>query len=135
MTAEDVAFTYTYLSDPATNATTLGFYRDIESVEAVDDYTVTITFTRPVAAWFNPFVGSSGTILPQHVLQDAVGEAAPNHPFNLKPIGTGPFKVVDFKPGDVVQYEINMDYWDPGKPFFDAIEFKGGGDAPSAARR
>lgn len=106
-TADDVAFTYTFLSDPASNATTLGFYRNIESVEAVDDHTVTITFTQPVAAWFNPFVGSSGTILPEHVLRDYVGADAVHAPFNLSPIGTGPFKVVDFRPGDTVLYEIN----------------------------
>jgi peptide/nickel transport system substrate-binding protein len=133
-TAEDVAFTFTYLSDPATNATTLGFYENIASVEALDDYTVTITFQAPVANWYDAFVGDSGTILPEHVLRDFVGEQAAHAPFNLKPIGTGPFKVVDFRPGDVVVYEIHQDYWDLGKPYFDQVELKGGGDAPSAAR-
>jgi peptide/nickel transport system substrate-binding protein len=133
-TAEDVAFTFEYLSDPSTNATTLGFYSDVASVEAVDDYTVLITFESPVAAWFNPFVGASGTILPEHVLRDFVGEQAAFAPFNLMPIGTGPFRVVEFNPGDVAIYEIFMDYWDPGKPYFDRVELKGGGDAASAAR-
>jgi len=133
-TAEDVAFTYTYLSDPASNATTLGFYSGIESVEAVDDYTVRVNFTAPVAAWFNPFVGSSGTILPEHILSEFVGEQAPHAPFNLMPIGTGPYKVTSFVPGDTVLYEINQDYWTPGLPYFDSVELKGGGDAASAAR-
>lgn len=133
-TAADVAFTFEYLSDPATNATTLGFYSDIASVEAVDDYTVLITFETPVAAWFNPFVGASGTILPEHVLRDFIGEEAAFAPFNLMPIGTGPYKVTQFNPGDVATYEIFMDYWDPGKPYFDSVELKGGGDAASAAR-
>ena len=108
-TAEDVAFTYTFLSDPASGATTLGFYRDVATVEATNDYTVTITFKNPVAAWFNPFVGSSGTILPEHILRDYVGENAPNAPFNLAPVVTGPFKVTEFRAGDVVLYEINDD--------------------------
>jgi peptide/nickel transport system substrate-binding protein len=133
-TADDVAFTFRYLSDPASNATTLGFYSDVASVEAVDDYTVLITFKNPVAAWFNPFVGSSGTILPEHILSDFVGEEAPNAPFNLAPIGTGPYKVVDFIPGDTVLYDIHTEYWAPGKPYFDQVELKGGGDAASAAR-
>lgn len=133
-TADDVAFTFTYLSDPASNATTLGFYSDVESVEAVDDYTVRVNFKHPVAAWFNPFTGNSGTILPEHILKDFVGENAVNAPFNLMPIGTGPYKVSEFVPGDTVIYDIHEDYWDPGKPFFDQVEFKGGGDAASAAR-
>lgn len=133
-TAEDVAFTYTFLSDPASNATTIGFYRNIESVEAVDDHTVKINFTQPNAAWFNPYVGSSGTILPEHALRDYVGAEAVHAPFNLMPIGTGPFKVVDFRPGDTVLYEIHEQYWDPGKPYFDSVELKGGGDAAAAAR-
>jgi peptide/nickel transport system substrate-binding protein len=133
-TADDVAFTFRYLSDPASNATTLGFYSDVESVEAVDDYTVTVNFKNPVAAWFNPFVGSSGTILPEHILSDFVGEQAPNAPFNLMPIGTGPYKVSEFVPGDTVLYDIHQDYWAPGKPYFDQVELKGGGDAASAAR-
>lgn len=133
-TADDVAFTFTYLSDPLSNATTLGYYSDVDSVEAVDDYTVTVNFKNPVAAWFNPFVGSSGTILPEHILRDFVGEQAPHAPFNLKPIGTGPYKVSNFVPGDTVLYDIHQDYWAPGKPYFDQVEFKGGGDAASAAR-
>ncbi len=49
-------------------------------------------------------------------------------------IGTGPYKLVEFRPGDVVLYERNQNYWDAGKPFFDEVEMKGGGDAASAAR-
>ncbi|HUG15432.1 MAG TPA: peptide ABC transporter substrate-binding protein [Thermomicrobiales bacterium] len=133
-TADDVAFTFRYLSDPETNATTLGFYSAVESVDIIDDYTVQVNFTNPVAAWFNPFVGNSGTILPEHLLADAVGEDAVHAPFNLAPIGTGPFRVIEFRPGDVVIYEAFEDYWDPGKPHFDQVELKGGGDAASAAR-
>lgn len=132
--AEDVVFTYEYLSDPETNATTLGFYDDVESVVADDDYTVTVTFSGPTADWFEPFVGGSGTILPEHLLRDAIGPDAMDHPFNLSPIGTGPFRVVEFRPGDVAVYERFEDYWDGDKPYFDRVEIKGGGDTASAAR-
>jgi peptide/nickel transport system substrate-binding protein len=50
------------------------------------------------------------------------------------PVGTGPYKIVDFKPGDVVRYEINPTYHVANRPFFDTVELKGGGDATSAAR-
>ncbi len=55
-------------------------------------------------------------------------------PANLKPVGTGPYKFVDFMPGDMVRGEINTDYHMPNRPHFDTIEMKGGGDAVSAAR-
>jgi peptide/nickel transport system substrate-binding protein len=49
-------------------------------------------------------------------------------------VGTGPYKFVDFKPGDMVRGEINTNYHEANRPFFDSIEMKGGGDAVSAAR-
>ncbi len=133
-TAKDVKFTWEYITDEKTTATTIGSYRAIESVEIVDDYTVKVNFKQPNPAWFEAFVGSFGLILPEHILRDFKGEKARNAEFNLKPIGTGPYKVVEFKPGDVVLYEINQDYWQEGKPYFDRVELKGGGDATSAAR-
>ena len=134
-TAKDVKFTYDYIINEATTATTYGSYEPIESVEVVDDYTVTVTFKEPNPAWFVPFCGSfGGQILPEHILKDFVGEQARNAPFNLNPVGTGPFKVREFRPGDVVLYDLNPDYYIPGQPFFDEIELKGGGDATSAAR-
>ncbi|HTJ06374.1 MAG TPA: ABC transporter substrate-binding protein, partial [Caldimonas sp.] len=47
---------------------------------------------------------------------------------------TGPYKFVEFKPGDIVRGEINTNYHMPNRPYFDTIEMKGGGDATSAAR-
>ncbi|HUG07167.1 MAG TPA: peptide ABC transporter substrate-binding protein, partial [Candidatus Limnocylindria bacterium] len=51
-----------------------------------------------------------------------------------KPIGTGPYKVTDFKSGDVVTYAMNDQFRDANKPYFKTVTFKGGGDATSAAR-
>ncbi|MCA1645611.1 MAG: peptide ABC transporter substrate-binding protein, partial [Chloroflexi bacterium] len=133
-TAADVVFTFKYLSEPTTSATTLGYYQDVAAVEATAEDTVKITFKHPVAAWFSPFTSSPGQILPEHVLKDSIGATAKDAPFNFKPVGTGPYKVTDFKPGDVVSYERNPDYYQPGKPFFDQVTLKGGGDATSAAR-
>jgi peptide/nickel transport system substrate-binding protein len=63
-----------------------------------------------------------------------MGDAAANCPANLAPVGTGPYKVSDFKPGDVVTYDINENYRESDKPFFKQVQIKGGGDATSAAR-
>jgi peptide/nickel transport system substrate-binding protein len=73
-------------------------------------------------------------LLPKHVFEKDKGEPARNSPNNLKPVGTGAYKVADFKPGDSVTYVINENYREPNKPFFDRVEIKGGGDATSAAR-
>jgi peptide/nickel transport system substrate-binding protein len=132
--AEDVKFTYDYLIDEATTSTTQGAYQSVASVEIVDDYTVTVNFNEPTPGWFGPFVGALGMIVPEHILKDFVGSTARDAPFNLAPIGTGPYKVREFRSGDVVLYDRNEDYWDAGKPYFDEIEMKGGGDATSAAR-
>ncbi|MEX2314364.1 MAG: peptide ABC transporter substrate-binding protein, partial [Thermomicrobiales bacterium] len=133
-TAEDVAFTFEYIINKDTTATTYGTYVSVESVEAIDDLTVKVNFLEPNPAWFAPFVGPAGMIIPEHVMADFVGTAARDAPFNLAPTGTGPYKLVEFRPGDVVAYERNTEYWDAGKPFFDEVEMKGGGDAASAAR-
>ena len=49
-------------------------------------------------------------------------------------MGTGPYKFVEFIPGDMVRGAINTNYHMPNRPYFDSIEMKGGGDAVSAAR-
>jgi peptide/nickel transport system substrate-binding protein len=133
-TADDVVFTWQYASNPDTAAVTVGNFRTVTSVEAVDDLTVMVTFAQANPAWFDVFTGPNGMILPEHVFADFVGSASRDAEANLMPIGTGPFKVREFRPADVVLYDINPDYWDAGKPFFDEVEMKGGGDAQAAAR-
>ncbi|MEX2314976.1 MAG: ABC transporter substrate-binding protein, partial [Thermomicrobiales bacterium] len=132
--AEDVVFTYEYITDEATATTTIGRYATISSIDIVDDYTLTINFTEPNPAWYDPFSGGEGIVIPEHIFRDHMGAESRNAPANLAPIGTGPFKVTEFRPGDVILYEIFMDYWDPGKPHIDTVEMKGGGDAAGAAR-
>jgi peptide/nickel transport system substrate-binding protein len=132
-TADDVVFTAEYAADPGTAAYTTGSYANIK-VEKVDDHTVRITFKEPTPFWADPFVGVTGQILPKHHFGEYKGAKSREAPANLKPVGTGPYKFVDFKPGDVLTGERNPDYHVPNQPFFDRIEVKGGGDAVSAAR-
>ena len=132
-TADDVVFNWQYASDPATAATTTGSYKDCK-VEKVDDFTVRVLFDKPTPFWADAFVGVRGMIIPKHLYADYIGAKSRDAPANLKPVGTGPYKFVDFKPGDMVRGEINNDYHMPNRPYFDSIEMKGGGDAISAAR-
>jgi len=132
-TAKDIVFTWQYVTDVATAATTIGTYKTIKNVEALDDATVRITFAVPTAGWFEPFVNQNGLIMPEHVFSAGKGAPAKNFPANLAPIGTGPYKVTNFAPGDTVIYALNENYREPNKPFFDTVQLKGG-DAASAAR-
>lgn len=73
-------------------------------------------------------------IIPKHVFAAYRGARAREAPANLKPIGTGPYRHVDFRPGDLIRAELNPAYHVPNRPFFDTLEVKGGGDFVSAAR-
>jgi len=132
-TADDVVFNWEYAKDPATAAVTIGIYRDI-TVEKVDDLTVRILFNKPTPFWADAFVGAAASIIPRHLFADYKGDKSRDAPTNLKPVGTGPYKFVEFKPGDLIRGEINPDYHMPNRPYFDTLEMKGGGDAVSAAR-
>ena len=137
LTAEDAVFTHRYICalpearcdvDPILN------------VEAVDDLTLKITFRFPVPYPYTIFVGPGSAILQQAQFENCVGEAARQcRAENLAPIGTGPYKIVDFAVNEpentsVVVYEINENFRVPDQPFFSEVTIKGGGDAATVAR-
>lgn len=132
-TADDCVFNWQYVLDPGTAATTIGPYRDTK-VEKIDSHTIRVTFPKPTPFWADPFVGVVGMMIPKHLFGAYIGAKSREAPNNLKPVGTGPYKFVDFKPGDMVRGELNPNYHQPNRPHFDTIEMKGGGDASSAAR-
>jgi peptide/nickel transport system substrate-binding protein len=133
-TADDVVFTYQFVINKQTGATTYGNYTNIAKVEPLNASAVKVTFKDPTPFWYLPFVGDNGMILPRHALDAYVGPSSRNAPFNLKAFGTGPYLVDTFRPGDLVVYKVNPYYRDPNKPAFSQVQMKGGGDAVSAAR-
>ena len=133
-TSADVVFTYNYVKDEATAATDANIAEGVKSVTAVDPTTVKVTFDAPNPNPYQIFVSGLGNILQEKQFKDFMGAKAKDAPGNQAPIGTGPYKVVQFKPDDVVTYAINENYREPNKPFFKTVTFKGGGDATSAAR-
>jgi peptide/nickel transport system substrate-binding protein len=132
-TADDCVFNWEYASNPDTAAVTIGSYKDVK-VTKVDPHTVRVTFQKPTPFWADAFVGTRGMLIPRHLFGAYIGAKSRDAPANLRPVGTGPYKFVDFKPGDMVRGEINTNYHFPNRPYFDTIEMKGGGDAVSAAR-
>jgi peptide/nickel transport system substrate-binding protein len=132
-TADDCVFNWEYAADPATAATTIGSYKDVK-VEKIDSHTIKVVFAKPTPFWADAFVGVRGMIIPKHLFEAYKGDKSRDAPANLKPVGTGAYKFVDFKPGDLLTGAANMNYHEPNRPFFDTMEMKGGGDAVSAAR-
>ncbi|HKQ97857.1 MAG TPA: peptide ABC transporter substrate-binding protein [Candidatus Polarisedimenticolia bacterium] len=133
-TADDLVFNWEYAADPATSAITTTTYRDIERVDKLDSHTVKLVFKNPTPFWFDAFCGARGMMIPKHLFDGYRGAKSREAPTNLKPVGTGPYRFVDFKPGDLVRGEINPSYHVANRPFFDQFEMKGGGEAASAAR-
>ena len=132
-TADDVVFTWEYARNPETAAVSIASYKDVK-VEKIDDFTVRVMFAKPTPYWADAFVGTYGMIIPKHLFADYIGGKSRDAPTNLKPVGTGAYMFVDFKPGDVVLAKRNPDYHVANRPYFDTLEVKGGGDAVSAAR-
>ena len=132
-TADDAVFNWAYAKNPATAATTSGSYNEVV-VEKIDDHTIKVVFSKPTPFWADAFVGPRGMIIPKHLFEAFTGDKSRDAPTNLKPVGTGPYMFKDFKPGDMVSGVINPNYHMPNRPYFDAFEMKGGGDAVSAAR-
>ncbi len=130
-TADDVVFNFQYATDPTTAAFTAGQYENIAKAEKVDSHTVRFVFKKPTPiSWRS----ASVALVPRHLFEPYMGAKSRDAPANLKPVGTGPYRLIDFKPGDQLRAEPNPAYREPTKPFFDAVEIKGGGDATSAAR-
>ena len=132
-TADDVVFTWEYARNPEAAAVTIASYKDIK-VEKIDNFTVRVIFAKPTPFWADAFVSANGMIIPKHLFADYAGGTSRDAPTNLKPVGTGAFLFVDFKPGDVIRAKLNPNYHVPNRPYFDTLEIKGGGDAVSAAR-
>jgi peptide/nickel transport system substrate-binding protein len=132
LTAEDVVFTFDFVSNPQVGAATAQYYEGVESVEALDEQTVKINFTDVTAAWQIPFTGQTGVILPKHIFESANGADARSADANMAPIGTGPYQVSTSQPGSIT-FVPNPNYRG-ATPAFKTVEFVGG-LAPYAAAR
>src|SRR5262249_15112345 len=102
-TADDRVLHLAEAGDPATAAVTIPTYRDIDRVEKVDTHTVKLVFRNPTPFWFDPFCGARGMIVPKHLFDAYRGAKSREAPTNLKPVGTGPYRFVDFRPGDLIR--------------------------------
>ncbi len=132
-TAEDVVFTYQFVTDPQVAAVTETYYEAIAKVEAVDPLTVKITFKSPNPSWALPFTGQNGMILPKHVFSQAPGGNVRAAPANLAPIGTGAYRFLTVADG-IWTFGANEQFRE-GQPYFKIVELEGGLTPYVAARR
>ena len=135
VTSADAVFTWQYCTDPEGGCAQLSKYEGVTSVEALDAQTIKVSFDAPKPNPYGPLVGAQSPILQKAQFANCLGTKAQEcSEQNFNPIGTGPFRVTEFRTNDVVQLEANPNYRDPNKPAFATMTFKGGGDAEAAGR-
>ena len=118
-TSNDVVFSYKKIMDPKVDAPHLrNYYKDIKSVQAIDDYTVKFTYSRPYFLALE-FCGGM-PIVPKHVFKE--GEFNTN-PAGRDPIGTGPYRFVKWITGREIVLEKNEAYWGE-KPYLDRMVYR-----------
>lgn len=123
LTADDVVFTYNIPLHEDYDGPRKSNFEALESVEKIDDLTIQFNLNK-VDVQF-PFVGLSAFgILPEHIFGDVPVADLGEHEFNTKnPIGSGPFKFVEWKDGEYVKVEAFDDYY-KGRPHLDSVTMK-----------
>src|SRR5262245_19940574 len=91
------------------------WWQNVKEVTPNGDHEATFVLNRPQPSILSMLASGYTPIYPCHVKAQAM---------RTSPVGTGPFKFVEFKRGDAVRFVRNPDYWKPGKPYLDAIDWK-----------
>jgi peptide/nickel transport system substrate-binding protein len=117
-TAKDVQCTWDLLMEKSSDKLRFNprktVYRNLDRITVNGDYEVTFFLRRPQPAFLMLIAGGFSAIYPCHV---------PPAQMRQHPIGTGPFKFVEFKPNEHIKVTRNPDYWKPDRPYLDGIEY------------
>lgn len=100
------------------------YFGQLEAVDAPDPLTVVFKLKRPVPYFLKAFQSTEAPILPRHVLEKldlTDAKSVRQSELMQKPIGTGPFRLKEWKRGSHIILERNPDYWKPGRPYLDRI--------------
>lgn len=116
-TAADVKYTFDIVLDPDGPAIWRNNFDQVDSVEIIDDHTVQFTTKAP----FPPLLGAFAILRSSAIIKQGAMEA-----MNLDSeiIGTGPYKLVQYVPQDVIELEKFADYWGAPLPYIDNVSFK-----------
>jgi peptide/nickel transport system substrate-binding protein len=117
LTAEDVKFSFDRLRAPKSGYSYGAQVETIKSVDVVDRYTVKFQLSKVTGPFliYMAFPGSS--IVPKKLVESG-------HDLNAKPVGSGPFKFVSYEPRSAIKFQRNSEYFEKGKPYFDAMEYR-----------
>lgn len=132
-TAKDVKYSFERVLDPAVGSPRTWVFEkvkgakdfmeenaaEVEGIEVIDDYTVKIILEKP----FAPFLSMLGMPAAHIVDKNEIEKYADQKDYALKPVGTGPYKFVEFTEGDKFIVEANEDYF-AGRPYVDGINFR-----------
>ncbi len=117
-TAADVKCTWDLLmgrsATPLRSNLRGGWYHNLKDVVPNGDFAVTFQLNRPQPAMLALLASGYSAVYPCHV---------PPREMRSHPIGTGPFRFVSFKANESIRLARNPDYWRPGRPYLDGIEF------------
>ena len=117
-TAADVKCTWNLLTGNATEKLRINprksWYHNLKEVTTNGDYEVTFHLQRPQPAFIALLASGFSVVYPCHVVPNEMRQ---------HPIGTGPFKFVEFKPNERITLTRNPEYWMKGRPYLDGIEF------------
>ena len=117
-TAKDVKCTWELLTGKASEKLRINprkaWYSDLEEVTTNGDFEVTFHLKRPQPSFLALLASGWSPVYPCHI-----------SPAEMRrhPVGTGPFKFVEFKPNQSITVARNPDYWKPGRPYLDGIEY------------
>jgi peptide/nickel transport system substrate-binding protein len=118
MTAEDIKWNFDRILDPKTGSSYKGQFDMLDSVRVVDRYTVKLIMNKPWKIFVSTLCDQMTQfwfIAPESINPDGT---------ITRPIGTGPFEWVEYKPRDYIKYKRFKDYWEKGLPYLDEIIFK-----------
>jgi peptide/nickel transport system substrate-binding protein len=121
-TADDVVFTYETMISPRTPTAYGGDFKSVDSVRAIDPYTVHVRYKHPTAKALQSW---GIWMLPKHLLEEAAREGklreAPQNRTN--PVGTGPYLFKEWKSGEKVVLVANPNYFE-GRPFISRVVYR-----------
>jgi peptide/nickel transport system substrate-binding protein len=117
-TAKDVQCTFDMLTGKSSERLRVNprkaWYANLDSLTSNGDYEVTFHLKRPQPAFLTLLASGFSPVYPCHV---------PPRDMRSHPIGTGPFKLVEFKPNEYIKLTRNPNYWKKGRPYLDGIEY------------
>ncbi len=119
ITSEDVAFSIATIK---ANHPFKTMFAPVERVDTPDPHTAVLRMRHAHPAILLAMSSALCVIIPKHIYGD--GQDPKSHPRNLTPVGSGPFKFVEYKKGQHIVLERNPDFFLKGRPYLDKIVIK-----------